>query len=172
MTENLINRPDSKMASSLDQRFIRLAIEEAKLARQARDEPFGAVLVKDGLLMASGRNQVFTRSDPTYHAELGLIRDFCRDKGVNDLSGYTLYASCEPCVMCAGAIFYSNISRLVYSVTLEELFPLYGGGIEISSLELFTRSSNLIEITGGVLADEGALAFEGYDWARAGGNTL
>jgi len=165
-------KTEAETISDLDQRFIRLAIEEAKLAREDGDEPFGAVMVKDGLLMASGRNQVFTRSDPTYHAELGLIRDFCREKGVNDLSGYTLYASCEPCVMCAGAIFYSNISRLVYSVTLEELFPLYGGGIEISSLELFTRSSNLIKITGGVLADEGALAFEGYDWKRGGGNTL
>jgi tRNA(Arg) A34 adenosine deaminase TadA len=152
-----------------DHRFIRLAIEEARQARESGDEPFGAVLVKDGKLRASGRNQVFTRNDPTYHAELGLIRDFCREKKVSDLSGYTLYSSCEPCVMCAGAIFYANISRLVYSVTLEELFPLYGGGIKISSRELFRRSSNPIEITGGVLAEEGAQIFEGYEWKRSGG---
>jgi len=152
-----------------DSLFIRLAIKEAIRARNAGDEPFGAVLVKDGLPAASGRNQVFTRDDPTYHAELGLIRDFCREKRISDLSGYTLYSSCEPCVMCAGAIFYANISRLVYSVTLEELFPLYGGGIKISSRELFRRSSNPIEITGGLLAEEGARVFEGYEWKRSGG---
>ncbi len=159
---------EAEIISDHDRRFIRLAIEEAGRARSAGDEPFGAALVKDGRLAASGRNQVFTRNDPTYHAELGLIRDFCREKKVSDLSGYTLYSSCEPCVMCAGAIFYANISRLVYSVTLEELFPLYGGGIKISSRELFRRSSHPIEITGGVLAEEGARAFAGYEWKQTG----
>ena len=160
---------EAEIISDHDHRFIRLAIEEAGRAREAGNEPFGAVLVKDGILAASGQNQVFTRNDPTYHAELGLIRAFCREKRISDLYGYTLYSSCEPCVMCAGAIFYANISRLVYGVTLEELFPLYGGGIQISSRELFRRSSNPIEITGGVLAEEGARVFEGYEWKRSGG---
>ena len=71
--------------------------------------------------------------------------------------------------MCAGAIFYANISHLVYSVTLKELFPLYGGGIKISSRELFARSTHQIEIIGGVLAEEGARVFEDYEWKRSGG---
>ena len=161
-------KKEVEIISDHDHRFIRLAIEEARRAREAGNEPFGVILVKDGIPAASGRNQVFTRNDPTYHAELGLIRDFCREKGVRDLSGYTLYSSCEPCVMCAGAIFYANISRLVYSTTLKELFPLYGGGIKISSRELFSRSTHSIEITGGVLAEEGARVFEGYEWKQSG----
>jgi tRNA(Arg) A34 adenosine deaminase TadA len=66
-----------EIISDHDRRFIRLAIEKALQARESGNDPFGAVLVKDGMPPASGRNQVFTRNDPTYHAELGLIRDFC-----------------------------------------------------------------------------------------------
>mgnify|MGYP000629940885 CR=1 FL=1 len=67
---------------------------------------FGAVLVKDGEAVYTNENQIYTATDPTFHAEAGLIRRFCKETGITDLSDYTLYSSCEPCFMCCGAMVW------------------------------------------------------------------
>lgn len=87
-----------------DEVFLRRAIELAQAAADHGNEPFGAVLVHNGEAVASSENQIYTNRDFTSHAELGLIQRFCRETGVTDLSGYTLYSSCEPCFMCSGAM--------------------------------------------------------------------
>lgn len=79
------------------------ALVLARRAVEHGNEPFGAVLVKDDLVVQTAENQIHTAFDPSYHAELGLIRDFCSDRKLVDLSEYTLYTSCEPCCMCSGA---------------------------------------------------------------------
>ena len=89
-----------------DELFMRKAIALSKAAAEHGNEPFGAVLVKDGEIVFTNENQVHTRHDPTFHGEAGLIREFCGATGITDLRDYTLYSSCEPCFMCSGAMVW------------------------------------------------------------------
>ena len=79
--------------------------------------PFGAVIVKDGEVIASGVNKVTKNIDPTAHAEVIAIREAARKLGTFDLSGCVIYASCEPCPMCLGAIYWSHIDKIFYGNT-------------------------------------------------------
>lgn len=92
--------------SSQDISFMEEALRLSKAAAQHGNEPFGAVLVKDGAIVYSNENQVHSASDPTFHAEAGLLRRFCAETGITDLREYTLYSSCEPCFMCSGAMVW------------------------------------------------------------------
>lgn len=76
--------------------------------------PFGAVIVKDGEIVATGVNRVTAQHDPTSHAEVNAIREACRKLGTFDLSGCDIYTSCEPCPMCLGAIYWAHIDRIYY----------------------------------------------------------
>ena len=89
---------------------IRLADESVKRG----GGPFGAVIVKDGEIIAGGSNSVTINNDPTAHAEVSTIREACRKLGTFDLTGCTIYTSCEPCPMCLGAIFWARIDRIFY----------------------------------------------------------
>lgn len=99
-----------------DEVFIREAI---RLAREGMNSgqggPFGAVVVKDGAIIGSGPNRVTSTNDPTAHAEVVAIREACHNLGTFQLEGCTLYASCEPCPMCLGAIYWARPSRVVYA---------------------------------------------------------
>jgi guanine deaminase len=79
-----------------------------------RGGPFGAVVVKDGAIVAEGANQVTSTNDPTAHAEILAIREACRKLGVFDLEGCEIYTSCEPCPMCLGAIYWARLSRIYF----------------------------------------------------------
>lgn len=79
--------------------------------------PFGAVIVKDGLIIAEGFNQVTVMNDPTAHAEVMAIRNATKKLNNFDLSGCTIYTSCEPCPMCLGAIYWAKISCIYYGNT-------------------------------------------------------
>lgn len=79
--------------------------------------PFGAVIVKDGEIIAEGFNQVTTQNDPTAHAEMVAIRNASKVLNTFDLSGCTIYTSCEPCPMCLGAIYWSKIDQIYYGNT-------------------------------------------------------
>ena len=78
--------------------------------------PFGAVIVRDGAVVGEGWNEVLRSNDPTAHAEVVAIRNACRALGTYDLSGCEIYASCEPCPMCLGAIYWSRIGRVYFSI--------------------------------------------------------
>lgn len=101
----------------MDETFMRRAIE---LSRQATGRPFGSVIVKDGRIVAEGTNQVDDRCDPTWHAEMEAIRNACQSLGTLDLSGCTIYASSEPCPMCACAISWARLDALVYGAPANE----------------------------------------------------
>lgn len=79
--------------------------------------PFGAVIVKDGKVIAKGNNCVTTSCDPTAHAEVSAIRSAARTLGTFDLSGCEIYTSCEPCPMCLGAIYWARLDKIYYSNT-------------------------------------------------------
>lgn len=117
-----------------DEKFMRQAIELSMSAVAHGNEPFGAVLVKDDEVVFSNENQIYTKHDPTYHGEAGLIRDFCAQTGITDLSKYTLYSSCEPCFMCSGAMVWTKLGRLVYAASNADLEKILGnnGGCNCS----------------------------------------
>jgi tRNA(adenine34) deaminase len=142
-------------ASAEDTGFMRMAIDEARQA----DFPFGAVIVRDGAVIARGRNLGRTNGDPTAHGEMVAIRRCLADHGSAALRGSTLYTSGEPCVMCMGAILWCHFGRLVYAASVAQL----AGKIDqimISSAEIAAKAPFApISITGGVLADEAMTLF-------------
>ena len=92
-------------------RAIKLAVENV---RSGHGGPFGAVIVKDSILIAEGANQVTLTNDPTAHAEVIAIRQACRKLGLFELKGCDLYTSCEPCPMCLGAIYWTRLSHVYF----------------------------------------------------------
>ena len=96
---------------------IRLAVENAK---NGTGGPFGAVIVKDGKVIAACGNSVTPDNDPTAHAEVNAIREACRKLGVFQLEGCEVYASCEPCPMCLGAIYWARPAKVYYASTKED----------------------------------------------------
>ncbi len=82
--------------------------------------PFGAVIVKDGAVVARSANKVTSTNDPTAHAEVAAIRLACTELGTFDLSGCVIYTSCEPCPMCLGAIYWARIQTIYYGNTKED----------------------------------------------------
>jgi guanine deaminase len=99
------------MDKSFMVRAIQLSMDNV---RSGRGGPFGAVVVKDGKMIAEGANQVTSANDPTAHAEMVAIRRACEKLGVFDLEGCEIYSSCEPCPMCLGAIYWARLSRVYF----------------------------------------------------------
>jgi guanine deaminase len=102
------------MEEKFMQRAIELAIENV---RSGRGGPFGAVIAKDGAVIAEGTNSVTSSNDPTAHAEVNAIREACRKLGNFQLDGCELYTSCEPCPMCLGAIYWARPARVFYGAS-------------------------------------------------------
>ena len=94
--------------------FMRQAIDLALENIKNGGGPFGAVIVKDGAVVATGVNRVTANNDPTAHAEVSAIRAACTKLGTFDLSGCVIYTSCEPCPMCLGAIYWAHIDKIYY----------------------------------------------------------
>ncbi len=150
-----------------DERFMRIAIAEARRA----DFPFGAVIVRDGHVLARGRNLGRQTGDPTAHGEMVAIhrclpprRDGCdppllATHGRASLKGSTLYTSGEPCAMCMGAILWCHVGRLVFAASVAQLATRIDQ-IMLSSKDLAAKAPFApIDITGGVLADEAMALF-------------
>lgn len=146
----------------IDEVFMEKAIELSRLAVEHGNEPFGAVLVKDDEIVFTNENQIYTKHDPTFHAEAGLIREFCAKTGISNLQEYTLYSSCEPCFMCSGAMVWVKLGRLVYGASNIELENILGKeGCNCSKL-VFDNSFWKPEVTEGVLRDESLEVLKEY----------
>lgn len=143
-----------------DEVFLRRAIELAHEGRRRGSDPYGAVLVKDGQMVLETFDRCVESSDPTFHAELSLISNYCRQHHLFELPGYALYASTEPCPMCAGAIHWSRISRVVFSVSQAMLQERSGGSPKLSCDTIL--NTQRVEIIGPLLVEEGLKVFEGY----------
>ena len=142
-------------ATADDERFMRIALDEARQG----DAPFGAVIVRDGQILARGRNLGRTNDDPTAHGEMMAIRRGLADHGSAALRGSTLYTTGEPCAMCMGAILWCRVSRLVFAASVEQLATTRDQ-IMISSADIAARARfSPITIIGGVLADEAMQLF-------------
>jgi guanine deaminase len=100
------------------EKFMRMAIELSEQnVNKSEGGPFGAVIVKDGVIVASSANKVVQQNDPTAHAEVSAIRLACQQLGTHNLEGCIIYTSCEPCPMCLGAIYWAHISTIYYGNT-------------------------------------------------------
>ena len=100
--------------------FLQQAVQESLNSVEMGSSPFGAVIVKDGKIIAQAHNMVVPNNDPTAHAEVMCIRKACQTLGTFDLSGCVLYTSCEPCPMCLNAIKWSNITEIYYAATRDD----------------------------------------------------
>jgi guanine deaminase len=100
--------------------FIKQAIELAVENVRREGGPFAALVVKDGIVIATGANQVTRSNDPTAHAEIVAIREACRVLGDFQLTGCDLYTSCEPCPMCLGAVFWARPARVFFAATHDD----------------------------------------------------
>ena len=100
--------------------FMRQAIDLAVENIKNGGGPFGAVIVKDGKVVATGANRVTANNDPTAHAEVSAIRAACTKLGTFDLSGCVIYTSCEPCPMCLAACLWANIEKIYFGCTLKD----------------------------------------------------
>ena len=138
---------------------IELMREAIALAAEA-DLPFGAVIVKDGVLIARGRNSGKRLRDPTAHGEMVAIHECLANHGPEALQGATLYTSGEPCPMCMGAILWCRIGRVVYAASIEQLSTKLGQ-IMVPSAEIAVKTPfHTIEITGGLLAEDALRLFD------------
>ena len=139
-----------------DERFMRLALEEASLG----DFPFGAVIVRDGQVLARGRNLGRVKNDPTAHGEMVAIRRYLAVNTAASLRGTTLYTTGEPCAMCMGAILWCGIARLVFAASVTQLATRINQIMASSAEIAATAKFAPIVITGGVLADEAMALFK------------
>ena len=137
-------------------------MRDSEIKHCHHNEPFGAVLVKNGEIVFTNENQIYTKHDPTFHGELGLIREFCAQTAITDLHEYTLYSSCEPCFMCSGAMVWVKLGRLVYAasnVDLERI--LENKGCNCSEI-VFSHSFWQPQVTEGVLREEALAVLKEY----------
>jgi tRNA(adenine34) deaminase len=98
-----------------DRQAMEAAFTEARLAAQAEEVPVGAIVVRDGAIIATGQNRVLRNTDPTAHAEIVAMRAAALVLGNYRLNGCTIYVTLEPCAMCAGAMIHARLDRLVYA---------------------------------------------------------
>lgn len=132
-----------------DEFYMREAIRLARAAEKMDEVPVGAVIVRDGEIIAEAHNLRETSKCATHHAELLAIEEACRKLGGWRLIGATLYVTMEPCAMCAGAIINARIPRVVYG-TRDIRFGAFGSAIDLAKVPL----NHTPEVTGGVLEDE------------------
>lgn len=146
----------------MDKIFIQQTLELAEQAVRMGNEPFGAVLVKNNEVVATGMNHIHSEHDPTHHAELAIIREYCSNEKITDLSEYTMYTSCEPCCMCSGALVWSKLGKMVYSLSYTQLAEIAGSNIMLGSEEVFAKSPYRPVVEGGVLAEEAISIYKDY----------
>jgi tRNA(adenine34) deaminase len=132
-----------------DERWMMVALDEARAAAATGDVPVGAVIVADGAIVGRGRNRRELDRDPTAHAELVALRDAAHQLGQWRVEA-TLFVTQEPCPMCAGAIVNARVKRLVFGCTN----PKAGAVITLFQLVSDARLNHRVDVTSGVLAAE------------------
>ncbi len=150
-----------------DLRLMLIAIDVARDARNNGNEPFGAVLVDEqGNILLEAENTVLTANDCTGHAETNLMREASREYDSDFLARCTLYSSTEPCPMCAGAIFWGNVGRVVYGLSQEGLCEMVGVDAEdvlyLPCREILEKGKEPVEVIGPVLEEEARKVHEGF----------
>ena len=129
---------------------MRLALDQAQAALKHDDVPIGAVVVRDGVVLAAAHNERELRRDPTAHAEVLALRGAAAETGSWRLSGADLYVTLEPCPMCAGALVLARVARLVYGPQ----DPRAGAALSLYNIVQDPRLNHSLAVTTGVLQEE------------------
>jgi tRNA(adenine34) deaminase len=145
-----------------DEYFMRLAIREAEAAAAHDDVPIGAVVVRDGEVVAAGHNERELRQDPTAHAEVLALREAARVLGLWRVLDSVMYVTLEPCAMCAGAIVLARVPRVVFGCA----DPKAGAAGSVLDVLAEPRLNHRPEIAGGLLAPECAALLTDFFGAR------
>jgi tRNA(Arg) A34 adenosine deaminase TadA len=148
--------------------YLRAAIAEAINAEASGEVPVGAVVVHKNQIIGRGQNRVLRDSDPTAHAEIVALRETGRALNNYRLEDCTLYATLEPCAMCAGAILHARISRLVYAAP----DPKAGACGSVLSVMNHPQLNHKVEITSGLLAEECGRILSNFFLKRRGKKSL
>jgi tRNA(Arg) A34 adenosine deaminase TadA len=163
---------DAEDAGPAELAALREAIDLARAARAAGRHPFGAMVVAaDGRVLARAGNESATGEDPTAHAETLAIRQAAAAHGGTALAGGALVTSAEPCAMCAGAVYWAGLSKVVYGLSETRLRTLTGAHPENPTLDLpcrevFARGQRRVDVLGPLLEDEAAAVHDGFWSAR------
>ena len=136
--------------AELDQQYMRMAIEQAQLAAQSGEVPVGAILVKNGEVIAKAFNRPIANHDPSAHAEMLAMREAALAEENYRIPGSTLYVTLEPCAMCSGAMLHARIERVVYGA------PDPKTGAAGSVLDLFASKqiNHQTSVEGGIMGEE------------------
>jgi tRNA(adenine34) deaminase len=141
-----------------DIELMQIAMSEARLAAEAGEVPIGAVVVREGEIMARGQNRVLRDVDPTAHAEMVALRAAAKAIGNYRLSGCTLYVTLEPCAMCAGAMIHARIDKLVFAAA----DPKAGACGSVLAVLNHPQLNHQMQMEQGILAEESAELLRGF----------
>ena len=147
---------------AVDEQFMRRAVELARGAEAAGEVPVGAVIVREGRIIAEGSNRPIGARDPTAHAEMVALRAAASASDSYRLTGTTLYVTLEPCAMCAGAMVHARVQRLVFAAT----DPRAGAAGSVFNIVQHPALNHRIDCEGGVLAEECGALLSGFFAAR------
>ena len=134
----------------LDRQFMQQALEQAGLAALAGEVPVGAVIVRNGEVVARAFNQPITKQDPSAHAEMLVLRQAALSEENYRLPGTTLYVTLEPCIMCAGAMLHARVNRIVYGAA----DPKTGAAGSVLDVFSSKQINHQTVVEGGVMAQE------------------
>lgn len=154
--------PDTQPPTADDERFMRLALEQARAAAEHDDVPIGAVIVHDGEVIAAAHNERELRADPTAHAEVLVLQRAAEHLGSWRVLESTLYVTLEPCSMCAGAIVLARVPRVVFGAD----DPKAGACGSVLDVTGEPRFNHRPEVVGGVLGQECGDLLRGFFAAR------
>jgi tRNA(Arg) A34 adenosine deaminase TadA len=149
--------------------FMRLAIAKTEEGIASGQSPFGAIIVKDGKVVAVTHNTVWKTTDPTAHAEVNCIRSAATALATIDLKGCTMYSTCEPCPMCLSAIHWAKIDRVVFGATIDDATAAGFSELHIDAVKVAELGKSPLKVEGGLLRDECAALFERFKSAGLGG---
>ena len=135
-----------------DEKWMQIAINEAKLAMKENEIPVGSVLVQNEKIIAKAHNQPIGNNDPTAHAEIQLLRRAGKEQENYRLGGSTLYVTLEPCQMCAGAMYWAQLSRLVYGASDPHR------GFKVLGTKIHPKT----KVTSGVMSKESKLLIDAF----------
>ncbi|PKN51268.1 MAG: tRNA adenosine(34) deaminase TadA [Deltaproteobacteria bacterium HGW-Deltaproteobacteria-13] len=135
---------------STDHDFMKIALEEAEEAYRRGEVPVGAVLVREGNILAQAHNSPIVRNDPSAHAEMLVLRQAGEKIGNYRLTGTELYVTLEPCIMCAGAIVHARVDRVIFGAR----DPKCGAVVSLYNILADKRLNHQVKITEGILPEE------------------
>ena len=136
----------------IDIKYMKEATNIAKIGIKSGQTPFGAIIVKDGTIIAQTHNEVFSQVDITAHAEMIAIKEACKNINSIDLTGATIYSTCEPCPMCFSAVHWAKIDRIVYGANIKDALNAGFNELQVNNKKMKKLGKSKVKITKNILS--------------------